>query len=106
MSASGTATRVSPEIVLRLLSGRFLTQIVMTTKDLGLFDALSEIHSTAAALSARLELPEERLQMLLDANVALGLMIKEGMTYELTPTADSLPCLQNARLFRCSHRTF
>ena len=80
------ATQGSPELVLRLLSGRFLTQVVLTGKELRVFDCLAKKPATVAELAASLEVPEDRLWILLDAQVALGLLIKEEWMYRLTPT--------------------
>lgn len=89
MIESPAAARVSPEVALRLLSGRFLTQVLLTTKDLQLFSRLAEGPLNAAELRADLHLPEDRLRMFLDANVALGLMTKKEDVYQLAPVAES-----------------
>lgn len=71
------------------LGGYAATQILLCSDELGVFEALRENGRDLADLASRLQLPEPSLERLLIAASALGLLLREGDTFSLTPLAQA-----------------
>ena len=71
----------------KLAYGFMATQALVAALDLDLFGLLGEGPATSRALADRTGVRADRLEMLLTALVALGLLTKEGDSYENAPAA-------------------
>ena len=72
----------SPETILRLAQGFMECRIFQTAAELNLFTILDQAPLSAAEVAARISGDARALAALLDALVAMGLLVKIGQTYE------------------------
>src|SRR5688572_26699653 len=77
----------SSQQIFQMLTGFAATQVMLTGAELGVFEALTERPLSAAELSAALNLPVDRLERLLNALTAYGLLKKQHKQYELSTVA-------------------
>jgi len=70
----------------RMLNGFWLSRVILTANNYGLFDRLIR-PSTAADLARKAGTDLRATEILLDALTALGLLKKTGGTYRNTPLA-------------------
>ncbi len=78
----------NPAPVLDLLDAFRRSKAMFTATSLGVFDFLSEAPADAATLAAKVKADEGALTRLLDACAGLGLLRRNGETYENEPVAD------------------
>ena len=71
----------------KIAYGFMATQALVAALDLDLFGLLRDGPATSRALAERTGVRADRLEMLLTALVALGLLTKEGDSYENAPAA-------------------
>jgi|SoiMethySBSTD1v2_1073268.scaffolds.fasta_scaffold30889_6 acetylserotonin N-methyltransferase len=76
-----------PTVVLDTLEAFRRSKAMFAAVELGVFDALTAGHRTAAELANELRCNEDALRRLLDACVGLGLLVREGERHGNTPAA-------------------
>lgn len=88
MSQMGRATpmnslagRLSPVPILQIATGFWASQALLTAVDLRLFTSLFGGAKSAAELATELEVDAAALEALLDANCALGFLLRQGERY-------------------------
>lgn len=78
--------RLDPTPILQLLQAHQATAVLKTAIDLGIFKALTE-GGSAEAVASRIGCPARSTAIILDALAVLGLVIRSGDRYELSPLA-------------------
>jgi len=78
-------TPITPEPILKTLSGLFAVKYLLVAGELGLFAALAPGPASLADLSARLAVPVRTLRIVADALVATGFLCTSAGGYENTP---------------------
>ncbi len=76
---------ITPEPILRTLSGLFAVKYLLVASEMGLFEALAPGPASLADLSARLSVPARTLRIVADALVATGMLLSAEGGYENTP---------------------
>ncbi len=85
---SSPAPSVSPGLIVDLANAFFGSCILFTASDVGVFRRLAEQDGMDSASLARdLQQSERGMRALMDASVAVGLLLKNGERYSLTPAA-------------------
>jgi len=79
-----------PSALHQLATGYWASAVLLSANDLGVFAALPDGDATADELAASLKLDRRATALLLDACVALSLLVKGGERYRLAPGADFL----------------
>ncbi len=78
---------LDPTPILQMLQANQATAVLKTAIDLGVFAALAEGPRTAETAAAKIQCPPRSTEILLDALAVLGLAVRRGANYELTPLA-------------------
>ena len=87
MTDSSTNTPPNPAPIFQLATGYWASATLLAANRIGLFAALAKGEKSAAAITADLRTDPRATAMLLDACVGLGLLLKQGENYSLSPTA-------------------
>lgn len=82
---SQQSMEVSPILFFETVGAYARTESLKAAIELNLFTAISEGHETAKALADRLNVSERGARILCDYLVIIGLLLKEGDHYRLTP---------------------
>ena len=82
-------SRDAPEEVLRLANNFMESRILLSAAELNLFTVLNSTPFSAQELAGRIGADLRALTVLLDALSAMGLIIKQGETYQCTDSASS-----------------
>lgn len=90
-------TPPDPSPVLDLIDAFRRSKVMFAAVSLGVFDHLAESPASAQTLAARLPADLDALTRLLDANVGLGLLTRQGDKYVNTPTAAAYLCKSSPR---------
>lgn len=77
----------NPAAIMQMLQAAQATAILSAAIELSVFQKLAEGPLDASATAERMGCPPRSTRILLDALAVLGLLIKEGGKYRLTPTA-------------------
>ncbi len=80
-------SRGSPEEVLRLANNFMESRILLSAAELNLFTVLNSAPLSAQEVARRIGANSRALTVLLDALSAMGLLIKQGETYQCTNSA-------------------
>lgn len=79
---------ITPEPIMKIITGAWLTQTLYVAADLGIFTKIAEGKNTIEKVANDLNIEKRPAEMLLNACVALDLLVKNGEEYENTPVAD------------------
>ena len=79
---------ITPEPIMKIVSGAWLTQTLYVAVDLEIFTKIAEGENTIEKIAHDLNIEKRPAEMLLNACVALDLLVKNGGEYGNTPIAD------------------
>ena len=80
---------VSPEPIIQIASGFMATKYLFVANEIGVFSALAQGPATLAHIAERTNIPERTARIVLDATVALGLLVREGDRYRNSEAAQT-----------------
>jgi len=80
--------KITPEPIMKIVWGMWSFKTLYTAVDLEVFTKISEGKNTIEKISQDLNIEKRPAEMLLNACVALDLLIKEGKGYKNTPEAN------------------
>jgi len=80
--------KITSEPIMKIMSGTWLAQTLHVAVDLGMFTKIAKGNSTVEKIAKDLSIEKRPAEMLLNACVALSLLVKNGETYGNTPVAD------------------
>ena len=88
MSNSETAPGHGPQVLMQMIQGAQVTALITTAVELGVFGLVAKGARTCQQIAEGIKAPPRSTEVLLDGLAVLGLLAKNGTSYENAPLSE------------------